>query len=331
MNKMASHIHPKSTTETIHNYSSYPLQSIWLKTNKQFFENDLGLIAFESTKRANVVAGDPLSLSHQLADQQKLFNNFVNWSHQQGKMVCGYYFSENFAKSINNFYNYKLGVSRFLDLNSYKETGFRSRDIRRAMNQGLKRNLSFVEVPHPEKLDWFSELKELEAKWIKTKRGPQIFFLLDEISCDFPGAEKERWFLVKKENQIHAFLSILPYKTKMGMAYYVDQLLQFDQTEKWALDYLIAQLLRQLKGESIVELAMGLAAFQKIEGFSPLELSFKFQRKWEPFYKTNGLYAYKKKFTSREENRYLLLDESCMNLRQIMALISVTYPKTAKF
>ena len=170
-----------------------------------------------------------------------------------------------------------------------------------------------------------AQLKKLEQQWIKTKRGPRIFFLLDEISTDFPGAEKERWFLVKTNNQIHAFLSILPYNSHQGKAYYVDHLIQFEQKQRWALDYLIARMLRLLKVEGVQELAMGLAAFQKVEGHSPLNIAFKINQKLEPLYKTNGLYAYKKKFTGREENRYLLLDNSCLNLRQLLALISVTY------
>ena len=314
------------TTEKIHQNCSYPLQCIWLKTGKKFFENELGVVAFDSTRRANVVAGDPLCLEPGEDEKQKLFSNFVDWSHSQGKMVCGYYFSEEFAKGTPSFTNYKVGVSRFLDLKEYRESGFQSRDIRRALNHGQKNKLNFFEVSHIEKNQWLEKLKVLEKKWLKSKRGPQIFFLLDEISVDFPGAEKERWFLVTTDGEVHAFLSVLPYLSIQGRAFYVDHLIQFDQKQKWALDFLIARLLRQLKSEGVTELAMGLAAFQKIEGIAPIALALKVNQKLEPFYKTNGLYAYKKKFTSREENRYLLLDKSCLNLRQIMALISVTYP-----
>lgn len=316
---------PRKLPDTIFEHSSFPLHSIWLKTGKQFYRSEKGVVAYENSKRAHVVAGDPLCKVQDERVKQSLFDEFVDWSHAQGKMVCGYYFSEKFAANTKNFSKYKVGVSRFLDLQTYKESGFKSRDIRRALNHGLKSSLEFIEVVHSKKKDWIEQLKQLEQKWIKTKRGPRIFFLLDEISNDFPGAEKERWFLVKTDNQIHAFLSILPYNALQGNAYYVDHLIQFEQKQRWALDYLIARMLRLLKEENVQELAMGLAAFQKIEGHSPLNIAFKINQKLEPLYKTNGLYAYKKKFTGREENRYLLLDNSCLNLRQIMALISATY------
>ena len=319
------------TTEAIQQYSSYPLHSIWLKTGKKFFETPLGIVAYESTKKANVVAGDPLCFDKSENKQHELFNDFVNWSHAQGKMVCGYYFSENFSEHINHFNKYKVGVSRILDINNYKESGFKSRDFRRAFNQGCKNNLNFFEIEHVEKDKWVQKLKPLEKQWLQSKRGPQLSFLLDEISTQFPGAEKERWFAVLKNNNIHAFLSILPYTAENGQAYYVDHLIQFDQNEKWALDYLIAHLVRQLKSEDVHELSFGFAAFQKVNINSYFEFALKFQQKFQPFYKTNGLYAYKKKFTSREESRYLLFDSCCFNLRQIMALLNVTIKRNRYF
>ena len=119
----------------IHGYSHFPLHKTHLKTGKQFFCTVRGAVAYEMHLGQFVVAGDPLVFERKDAD--RLVKDFVSWAHSLGVSVCGYYFSQDLAFRLSTeFSSYHAGVSHFIDLKNFTWSGYRKRDVRRALNQG---------------------------------------------------------------------------------------------------------------------------------------------------------------------------------------------------
>ena len=91
----------------------FPLHAVWKKTNKLIYKDAYGQIAYQHHGRTLIVAGDPAgdSLEHQL----QCFQSFVEQAYRKKQTVCGYYFSEDFAKRVP-MQKHQAGVSLLQNL-----------------------------------------------------------------------------------------------------------------------------------------------------------------------------------------------------------------------
>ena len=303
---------------------THPLHPTHSKTNKCLFKVEWGQLAYESFEGIHVVAGPPLG------DSFRVLDAFIQWSHSRGLGVCGYYFSE--STSIpEELQKYQIGVSRALSLPAFHGRGEKWCDFRRAINQGHRFCLDFKEVYDLSRNpSYMAEVVEIENQWKKKCkvswgrwwRTRRLGFLLSSVTCI---DREERLFEVREEGRIAALVSLLPYQVEGGRSYYIDTLIQSPTAHRFALDFLLSQLIWRLKGEGAQHLNFGLCAFQKIKRGSFLEWMTYLHGRSNFLYNSQGLYQYKKKFTDTEEREYLLMDSQASFFKQLRALYKVTW------
>lgn len=305
--------------------TGFPLHPIYQKTNKSIFSTPEGIVGYEERLNSFVVAGDPIGLEE---SPQDVFSEFYQWANKKKKPVCGYYFSEEFSKSVP-LKRLQAGVSHFVDLKSFRLNGYKKRDIRRALNQAERSQLKWLEIPHEEKRSWLSRIHKLDSDWIKTRQGPRVHFLLSRPQVNEKSSELERWIVVmnSEANRIEAFASVLPYGTH---SYYLDHMVQNPKGHSFGMDYLLSELILQLKKEGAETLSLGLSPFWGIDRPKGYERLLKLMKHNSWLYHSEGLYHYKRKFSSREEKRYILLDPKYSSLKQFMAMTKATYPQLFK-
>ena len=308
--------------------ASYPLHKTHLKTGKCFYCTDLGAVAFEKHMGQVVVAGDPVAAT--VLEKETLLKEFQSWAHRRGYSISGYYFSQQLALRVSEeFEVYRAGVSHMVSLPNYSIRGHARRDVRRALNQGVRGALLFGEIPPDGKEEWLSSIEALTCRWFRRKRRPAIRFLLSQPQLEFFGAETERWFIVTDPagRQVQAMVSVLGFEQDGGVTYYVDQLIQDPQGHRFALDYLIARLIAQLRIEGASELSLGLSPFHNVQGPRLVDrlLAWLGQAQW--LYNSRGIYQFKKKFTSYEQTRFLLLDREHSKAKQLAAMTVATFPQ----
>ena len=207
--------------EFIEKNSFYPLHKTHLKTEKSFKFFEKGLVCYEETSKAFVVAGDPVCKNK--TDIPKVLDQFVEWAKTQNKLVCGYYFSQYVADKSKSLVPYYAGVTLGSDLTKFKLAGGDSKEIRRSLNYGERRELSFVELNRSDYFELFFELKNLESKWFKNKSTfKKIKFLLSSIKLENKKVS-DRHFVVKdKKNKIIAYISLDKFKEpKKQYSFYV--------------------------------------------------------------------------------------------------------------
>lgn len=297
----------------------FPPQAIWQKSGFHIYECDDGAVAYAQAKNGVVVAGDPLFFSDDLSLRHRLIQNFLQQFSSKG-LVCGYYFSEQTAKLFLGYRTYYAGVSSFLNLDGWSSAGYASRDYRRAMNRAESSNLRFVEVH--DKTEVLAEVQSFESNWLKTKRLPRIRFMLTPPKIDYPQSDQERWFLVRKDDRLEAFLSIHPYGQRR---WYLDHLVQGAKADRFAADYGVAKIIEKLVHEKQGLLCFGFNAFWGATPSSLLEFGFWLNQRFDVLYASKGLRHFKNKFSDHELKRYLVMDPKASFVKQVADIMQVTF------
>lgn len=304
----------KNLFKEIEVFSKFPLDLVGLKTNKKVFEDVLnGWVFFEETSKQVIIAGEPVTKTK----QNELMSSFISWAEKRQKSVCGYYVSEDFTHEY--FDKYELGTSSVINLDSFTTKGYAARDIRRALNQGEKSNLYFIEGC--KKSISCDEIDSIYSNWRKSRRGPRVKFLLSPPNIEIC----ERVFCVRENEKIAALVSLFSYIKQGRKCYYLDDMIQHPRGHKLAMDFLLSSLILKLKREGALELSLGLNVFDGVGFNSRLKLYL------TPFcflewpYRYRGLRKFKSKFTKTRVKRYLILSKKRSFLLQMKAIMQVTY------
>ncbi len=301
---------------------TYPLQALYEKTGKKIFQTPQGAVAYEATRYAHVVAGDPIVVTNGCLTT--LMSDFDKYSKERDKVVCGYYFSEEFKKSSDKKF-ITLGTSGFLKLQTFDTKGPERKYVRRALNFGNNKNYSFKEIPQSKKGSYLSRVKKLESQWFSKKKRPRIGFLLSRAKLQYRLSHYERWFVVENDlGHLGAFVSVVPYNDNKN--YYIDHMFYNpEQGSRMSLDFLLAQLILMLKNQKVEELYFGLNAFNNRNPKYLLEWGLSFLWRSSLVYNARGVYFFKSKFFDLEVPRYIMLDQQKSLLKQYAALGAVTF------
>lgn len=300
-------------------FFDYPLHSIWKKSGKSVYSDEWGQLAYERVGSTCVVAGDPAGKT--LKNRAITFENFRGWAGEQGLSVCGYYFSEEFSRAVP-MNRHQAGVSLFLDLKNWSIEGGASEEARRALRKGDGKKLSVVEVL-PECLDeWESALLRFSRQWRGSKGFFQIRFLLTPLSRSLQSLKNgERLFVCIRDGELDAVVSVVPWGDG---SWYVDQLMQHPDGDRFALDYLVVRVIQTLKSERGRILSLGFCPGVIPRCHTMVEKILKTWGQMKIFYSPRGLYNFKRKYSSRELNRYLLLDPESLQATQLLNMERVT-------
>lgn len=307
----------------------FPITSIYNKTHKKIFPKGDSYIAYEVLEKKVILAGDPKAKS--LSEQLDVFKDFVNWSDKKNYKLCGYYFSAEFSKALCekfNFFRFQIGTSSFIDLSNYNLVGNEYKEVRRAINHAKKNQLEFKEITEC-KTEYLKSIEQLSLDWEQNKKKSffykRIKFLLSRPQINFLNSENERWFIVKsKKGASDAFVSFLPYSLD-NQHYYMDNMLQSPSGDKYAMDFLLSQVILKLKDENSKEICFGFNLARNLEKGRLIEVLFSYFFKTNFFYNAKGLGYFKNKFNTFEKKRYFIYSNKISILKALTAAYKVTF------
>lgn len=300
-------------------FFDYPLHAVWQKTGKLVYSDEWGELAYEKLGSTCVVAGDPRGKS--LKNRRIVFENFLRKAHQKGLCVCGYYFSEEFSKTVP-MNRHQAGVSLLVDVDQWSLKGRGAEEARRALRKGQEQPLTVTEI-FPESLaEWESALIRFSREWRQSKGIFQIGFLLTPLSQSFRSLKRgERLFACLRHGEVDAVVSIVPWADGR---WYLDQLMQHPLGDRFALDFLLVKVINKLKSERAQTLSLGFCPGVIRNSHTWVERVLKTWGRLKVFYSPKGLYNFKKKYSSTELNRYLLLDPKGSQSHQLIQMERAT-------
>jgi lysylphosphatidylglycerol synthetase-like protein (DUF2156 family) len=302
----------------------YPPQCVWKKTGKQLFVGSCGELAFEQIGRTRIVAGDPRAVSIEKSVQ--VFHEFTAKSRSEGYAVCGYYFSEGFATSSGHI-AHKCGVSRFENLRRWSLSGSGSEQARRALKKASEAGLTVQQIESHNLSDFAEALQCADHKWQRSKGLFRIKFLLSPLERTLEEVRSGAEVLfcgLSASGDIESLLSVRRY---LGNSHwYVDSLMQIPGGDRFALDATLVETMKCLKDNKKAEaLALGFCPGIIEEPGGWIERLLGLWRKTRFLYSPEGLYNFKRKYSSLELPRYLLLDPNRNVLRQLSTMEAVTF------
>ena len=302
----------------------YPTQCVWRKTGKKLFASAAGELAYEQIGRTRVVAGDPRAST--LEKSVAVFRQFVYESNQQGFAVCGYFFSESFALNSGHV-PHRCGVSRFENVKRWSLKGASAEEARRALKKADEAKLSVFQIT-PENYDQFAELLETaDHRWQRSKGLFRIKFLLSPFGRTLHEVKAGAEVLFCSQNPEGGIESLVSFRRYLGSTHwYVDSLMQVPGASRFALDATLVKAIQWLQSERKAEvLALGFCPGIIDEPQTWVEKLLGLWRKTRFLYSPEGLYNFKRKYSSFELPRYLLLDPNRNVLRQLSTMEGVTF------
>lgn len=298
----------------------HPPQCVWKKTRKKFFHSKSGIVAYENWGQSWVMAGDPLAKSFEL--QVQCLEDFRAKAHLKKRSVCGYYFSKELATS-SALQFHKAGVSLFQDLKNWSLQGGASEEARRALRKGEESQLSYEEWGEEKVSQHEDEIQEFSRQWTRSKGWIQIGFLLStwKQTRAFIASGERVFICHHPQKGLQALVTIRVWQP--GRVY-LDQMIQGPMGARFALDFLIVKVFQQLKSEGVEEVCLGFCPGIIEKPQTWIEKILKLWSRFRILYSPKGLYHFKKKYSAREEVRYLALDHSASKILQLWNMESAT-------
>lgn len=301
--------------DTVKRELSFPLHALFSTDRLQTYTCAFGRALYKTCGSWLILAGDPEAKAPGL--ELEVFNEFQRHARSQGRRVCGYYFSEQLAKKCGHT-AIQCGVSRSVDLRSLSTEGGEAEEFRRALRKGHQSSLKIESFQGSLPEQVFSEVRELERLWLKTKWLPRIGFILG------PPLQNEArftWLSRDSKGRVHALVSLQPYAGR----FYLDHLVQAPWGHRFALDHLLCSALLTLKNAGHIEVDLGLCPFQNIEDQSWQARIMDRVGRWQSVYSARGLYNFKRKYSNREARCFLVLDPEVSSITQGLRLLWVSF------
>lgn len=199
----------------------------------------------------------------------------------------------------------KYGEEARVELKDFTIEGARGKSLRHALRRAEQEGAEFSVIPAEDVAGILPKLRTVSDEWLASKRQREKSFSLGAFDPDylarFPCA------VVRVEGVIVAFANIFATPNRIEMS--VDLMRHSARAPYGTMDYLFVQLIRYARAEGFEWFSMGIAPLAGIDGrkLAPAwargaALLF---RHGTPLYGFAGLKAYKAKFATKWEPRFI--------------------------
>jgi len=279
---------------------------IW--PDKSFFFSDTGrsFIAFSVGNNFAVVLGDPSGPAEEFPGLIQKFSEHCRLND------WGLAFHKATPENLETyrqlrFRRLKVGDDAIVDLNAFRLEGKAQKDVRTKFNQLEKAGVHFVRFDTPIASKGLEQLREVSDEWLQIPGRRERGFALGRFDPAYLRATTV-FAAVDVSERILAFVNLIP-SYKNGEAT-IDLMRRRTVAPNGIMDYLFGKLFLELKKDGYQRLNMGLAP---MSGFQPFEtvstgerIIHRFFQKLNFVFSFSGLRAYKAKFASTWEPRYLV-------------------------
>jgi membrane associated rhomboid family serine protease len=194
----------------------------------------------------------------------------------------------------------------------------------------LSKGASVTEV-RPESLTPFDKhrCEEILHDWLNSRWIDPLGFL--NTTTPWSLGEDKKYFILKKDNTIWAFLAAIPIWPKMG--WYFSDLLRHSEAPVGVTELLVLESMRILKEQGSKTVTLGVSPLSNLPNPATSDrpllyraMHFAFE-KLNVFYRFKPLYQFKKKFNPTSEvPAYLIHNPLQMGIRSVFHLMETFLP-----
>lgn len=295
-------------TEVLAQYGRTTQDFFKIWPDKSFFFSDSGrsFVAFGVGNNFAVVLGDPSGPAEEFPGLIQKFSEYCRlngWGlafHQATPEVLDIYRQQGFRRL-------KVGDDAIVDLTAFTLEGKARKDVRTKFNQLEKTGVHVVRYDTPIPSDVLQQLREVSDEWLRIPGRRERGFTLGLFDPDYLRSTTVL-AAVDGQNRILAFVNLVPSYKKVETT--IDLMRRRTDAPNGIMDYLFGKLFIELKKEGYQRFNMGMvpmAGFQQHETASTAErVIHQFFQRLNFIFSFSGLRAYKAKFASFWEPRYIV-------------------------
>src|SRR5262245_21436152 len=297
---------------------------IW--SDKSFYFSDSGrsFVSFSVGNSFALVLGDPVGpaeefpgLIHRFSEYCRL-NDWRLAFHQATAETLEIYRQQGFR-------SFKVGDDAIVDLTAFSLEGKARKDVRTKFNQLERSGIHVERYDSPIAPSVLQRLKEVSDEWLQIPGRRERGFTLGLFDPDYVRSTTVI-AAVDRDHRILAFVNVLPsYRQGEATA---DLMRRRTDAPNGIMDYLFGKLFLELKKDGYKRFNMGMAP---MSGFQQNEMSSTGERVVHHFFQKlnfifsfSGLRAYKAKFASCWEPRYIVYRHFTDLPRMVLALEKVS-------
>lgn len=287
----------------------------------EFFRvpNLSGFIGYRVESGCAIVFGDPVCPPEQSTALAESFSQFCN---QQNVNIIFIMTGEKFTKwAMENMCNVKLRIGNELIFNPQEDImkGSKAYKLRNKINHARSEDLVVKEyIKHDLQIE--ESLLEVGKKWLKGRRGPQVF--IGDLDF-FKTKDNKRWFYVK-QNDAYVALALLS-KLEAQDGWLVKYSMGIPEAPRGTTEFLIASILEILKNENCRFLTLGMVPSNQIDEMKGLDRISAWMApkvymivKW--LFNLGSRQIYWEQFRPKKAPSYVLFKNSYIGYKEMKAL-----------
>ena len=291
-----------------HIYGRNSISYFALSADKSYFfsASRKSVIAYVLEGNVAVAAGDPIGPEEEMLS---VIQQFTAFCHEQDWTMVFWQVHDTLVDlyRMAGLHLVKIGEDAIITTRTFTLAGKAMANVRssakRAEKEGIHIVFSRGRVQDAEHL---VQMEQISHAWLTSKGSAEMGFSMGHFD---PNGDEEQVYALAVDgtNQVHAFVTFVPIYGRNGWG------LDLMRRAKWAvpgtMEFLLARSIEYLKREGADIVSLGLAPRSNVndtdQTFLGTSIDFLTHRIGNPS-KDRLLFAFKKKFQPRWENRYLV-------------------------
>lgn len=270
----------------------------WLNKDSK----DLACLQIRTVADKVIVMGDPIGNEEYF---NELLDKFINEADNLGYNIVFYEINKDITMKVHEYgFNFmKFGESANVDLDEFNLDGKKKKNIRKTINKISRDGYTFEVLKGPFDGKTIKRLQEISNSWLgdsKEKGFSLGFFDKDYLNIGDIGIVKD------PDGKIIAFANLCPIYYKNWAT--ID-LMRYEENVDGLMDYLFINIFSYLKENNIKYFDLGMAPLSNVgamrHSFLQEKMVYTIFKLGDHYYSFEGLKAYKDKYASFWEERYL--------------------------
>lgn len=270
----------------------------WLNKDSK----DLACLQIRTVADKVIVMGDPIGNEEYF---NELLDKFINEADNLGYNIVFYEINKDITMKVHEYgFNFmKFGESANVDLDQFNLDGKKKKNLRKTINKISRDGYTFEILKGPFDGKTIKRLQEISNSWLgdsKEKGFSLGFFDKDYLNIGDIGLVKD------PDGKIIAFANLCPIYYKNWAT--ID-LMRYEENVDGLMDYLFINIFSYLKENNIKYFDLGMAPLSNVgvmrHSFLQEKMVYTIFKLGDHYYSFEGLKAYKDKYASFWEERYL--------------------------
>lgn len=259
---------------------------------RYWFDGDDACVAYIDTRRAWVVAGEPIAAAERV---REVTLRFIADAEARGREARFFAVDESFADRVG-LHSIHVGEQPLWDPTDWEETLRVSRSLREQLRRARAKGVTTRIVPAAEITDPATPVRQrvdrLIDRWIRSRSMSEMQFMV--LVHPFEHAEERRYVVAEHEGEVVGFAAAVPVYARDG--WFVEDILRDPEAPNGTAETLVDTTMRTLAGEGSRYVTLGLAPLAGEVG-TALRLTRDYTAS---LYNFGGVRAFKEKLRPRE-------------------------------